>query len=89
LRDWKPNDDPWNQHAFWFSGCRYFISKKEEDYVQKVKQNSNKLHKKPIIDLYLKLILQWPKLKSSEMFPLQENKLSLATNLFFFAAFLF
>ena len=30
LRDWKPNDDPWNQHAFLFSRCRYLISKKEE-----------------------------------------------------------
>jgi hypothetical protein len=36
LRNWEPNDDPWVEHARWFSRCNYLLSVKGEEYVRKI-----------------------------------------------------
>ncbi|KAM0732848.1 Apoptosis inhibitor IAP [Formica fusca] len=35
LRDWEPEDDPWEQHAKWFDYCSYLLMVKGRDYVSK------------------------------------------------------
>lgn len=37
LRNWEPKDDPWVEHARWFSRCNFLVSVKGEDYVKEVK----------------------------------------------------
>ncbi|KAJ2951083.1 hypothetical protein O0L34_g5463 [Tuta absoluta] len=36
LRDWEPEDVPWEQHARWFDRCAYVQLVKGREYVQKV-----------------------------------------------------
>lgn len=36
LKDWEPNDDPWEQHAKWFSKCCYLLIGKGQAYVNTV-----------------------------------------------------
>ncbi|XP_049872548.1 death-associated inhibitor of apoptosis 1 isoform X2 [Pectinophora gossypiella] len=36
LKDWEPEDVPWEQHARWFDRCAYVQLVKGRDYVQKV-----------------------------------------------------
>lgn len=36
LKDWEIDDDPWEQHARWFSKCHYLHSVKGRDYVYSV-----------------------------------------------------
>ncbi|CAH1961034.1 unnamed protein product [Acanthoscelides obtectus] len=38
LKDWEDNDDPWEQHALWFSKCVYLNLKKGKDYIEKIKK---------------------------------------------------
>ncbi|XP_057672920.1 death-associated inhibitor of apoptosis 1-like [Diorhabda carinulata] len=38
LKDWEENDDPWEQHALWFSKCVYVNLKKGKDYIDEVKR---------------------------------------------------
>lgn len=43
LRDWDENDDPWEQHALWFSKCEYLKLVKGQEYIDAVKAKQNKL----------------------------------------------
>ena len=36
LKDWEPEDNPWEQHAKWYSKCYYLLMIKGQDYVNKV-----------------------------------------------------
>ncbi|XP_076658047.1 death-associated inhibitor of apoptosis 1-like [Halictus rubicundus] len=36
LKDWELGDEPWEQHAKWFSKCYYLMMVKDQDYVNKV-----------------------------------------------------
>lgn len=36
LQDWKPSEDPWQQHAKWFPGCKYLVEQKGQDFVNSV-----------------------------------------------------
>jgi len=36
LRNWEPKDDPWVEHARWFSRCNFLLSVKGEDYVKQI-----------------------------------------------------
>lgn len=36
LKDWEPNDDPWEQHAKWFTKCYYLLMVKGQAYVNSV-----------------------------------------------------
>ncbi|XP_012350956.1 baculoviral IAP repeat-containing protein 3 [Apis florea] len=36
LRDWEPEDKPWEQHAKWFPKCYYLLMVKGQDYVNKI-----------------------------------------------------
>ncbi|AXS67756.1 iap-1 [Cryptophlebia peltastica nucleopolyhedrovirus] len=36
LKDWEDDDDPWEQHAKWYSDCRYVILVKGQDFIQRV-----------------------------------------------------
>ncbi|ODN01677.1 Death-associated inhibitor of apoptosis 2 [Orchesella cincta] len=36
LRNWEANDDPWLEHARWFSNCTYVILNKGDSYVKDV-----------------------------------------------------
>ncbi|XP_043280002.1 baculoviral IAP repeat-containing protein 7-B-like isoform X2 [Venturia canescens] len=36
LKDWEPTDDPWEQHAQWFSKCYYLLMVKGQAYVNTV-----------------------------------------------------
>lgn len=37
LQDWMEKDDPWEQHALWFSKCKFVNLKKGPEFVAKVK----------------------------------------------------
>lgn len=36
LKDWEPEDDPWEQHAKWFSTCHYLLLVKGQEYINKI-----------------------------------------------------
>ncbi|XP_068975107.1 E3 ubiquitin-protein ligase XIAP-like [Bombus flavifrons] len=36
LKDWEPENDPWEQHAKWFSKCCYLLMVQGQDYVNKI-----------------------------------------------------
>lgn len=36
LKNWEENDDPWEQHALWFSRCNFLILQKSPEFVRKV-----------------------------------------------------
>ncbi|XP_038604158.1 E3 ubiquitin-protein ligase XIAP [Tachyglossus aculeatus] len=36
LTDWKPNEDPWEQHAKWFPGCKYLVEQKGQEFINNV-----------------------------------------------------
>lgn len=36
LKNWEENDDPWEQHALWFSKCNYLLLKKSPEFVKTV-----------------------------------------------------
>ncbi|KAM6151149.1 E3 ubiquitin-protein ligase XIAP [Rhynchocyon petersi] len=36
LTDWKPSEDPWEQHAKWYPGCKYLLEEKGRDYVNNI-----------------------------------------------------
>lgn len=37
LRDWDPNDIPWEEHALWSTNCKLVYMVKGEEFVQRVK----------------------------------------------------
>lgn len=37
LKDWEPVDNPWEQHALWFSKCYYLLTVKGQSFVDQVK----------------------------------------------------
>nr|XP_023022306.1 baculoviral IAP repeat-containing protein 2 [Leptinotarsa decemlineata]XP_023022307.1 baculoviral IAP repeat-containing protein 2 [Leptinotarsa decemlineata]XP_023022308.1 baculoviral IAP repeat-containing protein 2 [Leptinotarsa decemlineata]XP_023022310.1 baculoviral IAP repeat-containing protein 2 [Leptinotarsa decemlineata] len=43
LKDWEESDEPWEQHALWFSKCVFLNLKKGKDFVEKVKQRADPL----------------------------------------------
>ncbi|KAJ8932882.1 hypothetical protein NQ314_014363 [Rhamnusium bicolor] len=42
LKDWEENDEPWEQHALWFSKCVYLNLKKGSEYIEKVKEGKER-----------------------------------------------
>ena len=40
LQKWKSNDDPWVEHAKWFSNCDFIFLVKGEDFVNEIKKKS-------------------------------------------------
>ncbi|KAM9127415.1 E3 ubiquitin-protein ligase XIAP isoform 1-T1 [Pangshura tecta] len=36
LQDWQQNEDPWEQHAKWFPGCKYLLQEKGQEFVNSV-----------------------------------------------------
>lgn len=42
LRDWDENDEPWEQHALWFSKCEYLQLVKGQEFIDRVKANQAK-----------------------------------------------
>lgn len=36
VKDWDPHDDPWEQHAIWFSNCNYLLMVKGGEFVRKI-----------------------------------------------------
>ncbi|XP_019343325.1 E3 ubiquitin-protein ligase XIAP isoform X1 [Alligator mississippiensis] len=36
LQEWKEDEDPWEQHAKWFPGCKYLLEEKGQEFVNKV-----------------------------------------------------
>ncbi|XP_015189033.1 PREDICTED: putative inhibitor of apoptosis [Polistes dominula] len=38
LEDWEPQDDPWEQHAKWFSKCYYLLMVKGQEFVNMIKE---------------------------------------------------
>lgn len=41
LKDWEPEDNPWEQHAKWFSKCYYLLTVQGQEYVDKVTGRSH------------------------------------------------
>lgn len=35
LKDWEQDDDPWQQHAIWYSNCHYLQLMKGREFIQK------------------------------------------------------
>ncbi|KAH0631034.1 hypothetical protein JD844_004522 [Phrynosoma platyrhinos] len=36
LQEWKAYEDPWQQHAKWFPGCKYLVEEKGQDFVNSI-----------------------------------------------------
>lgn len=36
LTDWKPSEDPWEQHAKWYPGCKYLLDEKGQEYINNI-----------------------------------------------------
>lgn len=36
LSEWRPNDDPWVEHAYWFPECTFVLQNKGEEFVQQI-----------------------------------------------------
>ncbi|XP_074863529.1 E3 ubiquitin-protein ligase XIAP [Carettochelys insculpta] len=36
LQEWQQNEDPWEQHAKWFPGCKYLVQEKGQDFINHV-----------------------------------------------------
>ena len=36
LRNWEPKDDPWVEHARWFSRCNFLVAVKGNDYIKEI-----------------------------------------------------
>ncbi|ELW66606.1 Baculoviral IAP repeat-containing protein 4 [Tupaia chinensis] len=36
LADWKPSEDPWEQHAKWYPGCKYLLEEKGQEYINNI-----------------------------------------------------
>ncbi|XP_037979006.1 E3 ubiquitin-protein ligase XIAP isoform X4 [Motacilla alba alba] len=36
LQEWKENEDPWDQHAKWFPGCRFLSNEKGIEFINNV-----------------------------------------------------
>ncbi|XP_067327616.1 E3 ubiquitin-protein ligase XIAP isoform X3 [Anolis sagrei] len=36
LQEWKAYEDPWEQHAKWYPGCKYLLEEKGQDFVNRV-----------------------------------------------------
>lgn len=41
LKDWEENDDPWREHAMYFSKCTHLIQKKGREYINQVLGKNN------------------------------------------------
>ncbi|KAK2582335.1 hypothetical protein KPH14_004672 [Odynerus spinipes] len=37
LKDWEPQDDPWEEHAKWFPRCYYLLMVKGQEYVNAIR----------------------------------------------------
>lgn len=46
LRDWDEQDDPWEQHALWYSKCDYLRLMKGPQYIEAVKAKFDKSNEK-------------------------------------------
>lgn len=42
VKDWIETDDPWVEHAFWFSKCTYVILTKGAKFIENVRGQNNK-----------------------------------------------
>jgi len=43
LVNWDPTDDPWEEHAKWFSRCHYLLQKKGAEFIARVQERQNVL----------------------------------------------
>uniref|UniRef100_A0A182JW50 RING-type domain-containing protein n=1 Tax=Anopheles christyi TaxID=43041 RepID=A0A182JW50_9DIPT len=41
LKDWEQDDDPWQQHAIWYSNCHYLQLMKGREFIQKCNELKN------------------------------------------------
>ncbi|XP_072376914.1 death-associated inhibitor of apoptosis 1-like isoform X1 [Diabrotica undecimpunctata] len=41
LKDWDEGDDPWEQHALWFSKCVFLNLKKGKEFIDQVKRKAD------------------------------------------------
>ena len=39
LQQWDPNDDPWDEHAHWYPGCRYLFLIKGATFITNIQLN--------------------------------------------------
>lgn len=38
LKNWEENDDPWEQHALWFSKCGFLLLQKTNEFVDRIRK---------------------------------------------------
>lgn len=43
LNNWEPTDDPWIEHALWFSKCTFLLLRKGQEFVQAVQDKQSPL----------------------------------------------
>ncbi|EHB16437.1 Baculoviral IAP repeat-containing protein 4 [Heterocephalus glaber] len=36
LTNWKPSEDPWEQHAKWYPGCKYLLEEKGQEHINSI-----------------------------------------------------
>ena len=48
LKEWKPSDNAWHEHAKWYPMCEYVLKKQGVEYVKNICLNFPKLHRPQI-----------------------------------------
>jgi len=64
LRDWEDGDDPWEEHARWFSRCGFVYLYKGRDYVKKVLQKKPAVIPAEVFIIIIIMISSWIKQRS-------------------------
>ncbi|KAK3912853.1 Apoptosis inhibitor IAP [Frankliniella fusca] len=77
LKDWEENDDPWKEHARYFSKCTYLIQKKGRDFINEVLgKNCRQVPSSPIPVEVQSVNVAAPSTSSQEGLPPPEGSLS-------------
>lgn len=52
LQKWKATDDPWFEHAKWFSSCDFLFLVKGEDFVNEIRKKSWSLFEAEVSEVF-------------------------------------
>lgn len=51
LKDWYPEDDPWEQHAMNYKDCQYLIQMKGAEFVKQVQEKKKGVIEKKVVEI--------------------------------------
>lgn len=51
LKKWRPDDDPWTEHARWFDECEYLLDRKSPEFIRSAKASDRDDDEPPSTEL--------------------------------------